>query len=137
MRDHVITAVDSSVLLDVLTDDPAHVAASLAALREARRLGTLLVCPVVWAELRGSFADSATMTAALEGAGVVFDPFDRACADLAGATWREYRRRGGSRTRVVADFFVGAHAQLRGGRLLTRDRGFFRRYFEQLQIVVS
>jgi predicted nucleic acid-binding protein len=61
---------------------------------------------------------------------------DLACADLAGATWREYRRRGGSRTRVVADFLVGAHAQVRGGRLLTRDRGFFRRYFKDLRVGV-
>lgn len=49
--------------------------------------------------------------------------------------WREYRASGGKRTRLIADFLIGAHAQVRGGPLLTHDRGFFRRYFTDLQIL--
>ena len=49
--------------------------------------------------------------------------------------WREYRQRSGTRAHLVSDFLVGAHAQLRGGRLLTRDRGFYRRFFSTLVIV--
>jgi predicted nucleic acid-binding protein len=49
--------------------------------------------------------------------------------------WREYRAGGGKRTRLIADFVIGAHAQIRGGRLLTHDRGFYRRHFEGLQIL--
>jgi predicted nucleic acid-binding protein len=75
------------------------------------------------------------MEGALAAAHIMFDPFDRECADMAGALWREYRQRGGSRTRLIADFFIGAHAQRRGGRLITRDRGFYRRYFSTLQII--
>jgi hypothetical protein len=131
----MLTAVDSSVLLDVLTGDPVHGGASLGELREARRLGQLLICPVVWAEVRGFFPDATEMTAAFSDAGIAFDPFDEECADAAGVAWREYRRGGGSRTRVVADFLVGAHARVRTGRLLTRDRGFYRRYFSSLAIV--
>jgi hypothetical protein len=131
----VVTAVDSSVLLDVLTDDPAHRGPSLRALQAARQMGPLLVCPVVWAEVGAFFADPASMSAAFEEAGLVFDPFDRQCAELAGRTWREYRRRGGTRAHLVPDFLVGAHAQLKGGRLLTRDRGFYRRFFASLLVV--
>ncbi len=75
--------------------------------------------------MRQSFAD----------ADIRFDPFDRDCAEIAGTYWREYRRRGGSRSRLITDFLIGAHAQVRGGRLLTRDRGFFRRYFSEIQII--
>lgn len=130
----MVTAVDSSILLDVLTDDPGRRAGSLAALHEARQVGPLLICPVVWSEVRAFFAEAGVMRGAFEDAGLTFDPFDRDCADLAGAMWREYRARGGTRTRLIADFLVGAHAQVRGGRLLTRDRGFFRRYFTDLRI---
>ena len=131
----MVTAVDSSVLLDVLTDDPARRGRSLRALQAARQLGSLIVCPVVWAEVRAFFADPAAMTAAFDDAGLAFDPFDRQCAELAGRMWREYRRRGGTRAHLVPDFLVGAHAQLRGGRLLTRDRGFYRRFFSELVLV--
>ncbi len=131
----MITAVDTSALLDVLTNDPAHGAASLRALRQAATLGPLVVCPIVWAEMRGSFADSATMERSFSAANISFDPFDRDCAEMAGDLWREYRRQGGSRMRLIADFFIGAHAQRRGGRLITRDRGFYRRYFSELNII--
>jgi predicted nucleic acid-binding protein len=135
ISDAVLTAVDSSVLLDVLTNDPTHAGASLEALREARRSGALIVCPVVWAEVRGFFDDPDRMDRVLEDAEIRFDPFDRECANVAGERWRQYRKGGGSRTRLIADFLIGAHGLIRAGRLLTRDRGFFRRYFSGLLTV--
>lgn len=132
----VITAVDSSVLLDVLTNDATHGAGSLAAIRAAEGLGALVACPIVWAELRGSFKDSYEMDDLFNRAKIRFDPFDRECANVAGEVWREYRRHGGTRTRLIADFFIGAHAEVRGARLLARDRGFFRRYFRGLTVIV-
>jgi predicted nucleic acid-binding protein len=131
----VVTAVDSSALIDVLANDPTYGASSLRALRGAAALGPLIVCPIVWAEVRGCFDDASRMERAFADAQIHFDPFDRACADVAGALWRDYRCNGGSQERVIADFFIGAHAQCRGGRLITRDRGFFRRYFSNVQLL--
>jgi predicted nucleic acid-binding protein len=89
----------------------------------------------VWGEVGGMFDDLGHMEHAFAAAKIGFDPFDRACADIAGSSWREYRRRGGSRMRTISDFFIAAHAKVRGGRLITRDRGFCRRYFTDLKII--
>lgn len=131
----MITAVDSSVLLDIFTDSAQHRDSSLRHLQRALEVGAVVVCPVVWAEIWGAFADAATLRKSLSAAGLTFDGFDRACAELAGEAFRAYRRAGGSRQRMIADFMVGAHAQVRGGRLLSRDRGFFRSYFAGLEVI--
>lgn len=131
----MITAIDSSVLLDVLLDDPKHREASLSALGAAHALGALVVCPVVWSEVRAALREPDRIAEHLGAAGIRFDPFDEACADLAGDLWRAYRPAGGKRDRLVPDFLVGAHARVRADRLLARDRGFFRRLFEGLTVV--
>jgi predicted nucleic acid-binding protein len=129
------TTIDSSVLIDVLTQDAAHGSDSIRRVEEARRHGRILVPPPVWAEVRAHFPDDRSMAAAMEEADLEFDPEDRSIADVAGAFWRSYRRAGGRRTRLLTDFLIAAHAMGRGGRLLTRDRHFYREYFRDLEIL--
>ena len=131
----MITAIDSSVLLDVLLDDPSYCAHSADALRTAHSAGALIVCPVVWAETRAAVKRPEALDEAFRKIGIAFDPFDQPCAELAGDIWRDYRKRGGSRTYLVPDILVGAHAQIRAGRILTRDRGFLRTCFKDLVVV--
>ena len=59
---------------------------------------------------------------------------DRETAYLAGTRWKQYRESGGKRNRVLADFLIGAHAMMHAERLLTRDRGFYKKYFSELSI---
>jgi predicted nucleic acid-binding protein len=131
----VTTAVDAGVLLDVLLDDPRHRDRSLLALKSERQRGGLLVCPVVWAVAASVVREPDQLAELLRMAGVSFDPFDRRCSELAADSWRRYRRMGGRRAHVLSDFMVGAHAQARGGRLLSRERGFYRRYFQDLEVI--
>jgi len=131
----VITAVDTSVLLDVFGNDATFAARSLAALRACLADGPLIACDVVWSEVVAAFAEAGAAGRALDGIPVTCQPLSRACAERAGAAWRTYRQTGGPTERIIADFLVGAHALEQADRLLTRDRGFHRAAFGTLVIV--
>jgi hypothetical protein len=130
----VITAVDTSVLLDVFIADKTHGPASRAAIKECLAEGSLVACDIVWAEI-SAFSSADKAAAAMEGLGVAYSPLTTAAALAAGEAWKAYRRKGGTRTRMVADFLIGAHAKVQAERLLSRDRGFYRAYFRGLEIV--
>jgi predicted nucleic acid-binding protein len=129
----MVTAVDSSVLLDVLLNDPRHAPASVKALRRAAAEGSLILCDVVLAEVAPTLAP-ADMPQFLSDWNLTFVPSSQSSAILAGEMFRTYLQRGGKRGRVVPDFLVAAHAQTLAERLLARDRGYYRDYFTQLKL---
>lgn len=130
------TAVDSSVLLDVLSGDEKFGEASRLALKAAYAGGPLLACDIVWAEVSATFGDDRPCGPILSRLGLQFEPVSIAAAERAGRAWRTYRgRKGPRRDRMIADFLIGAHALESADRILSRDRGFFRTYFPDLILV--
>jgi predicted nucleic acid-binding protein len=129
-------AVDSSVIVDVLTGDPEFVMACELALQQALAVGDVVICDAVVAEVQTMLDTRETAMDTLNALGIRYLATTEAAAVRAGHMQRRYRGRGGRRERIVADFLIGAHALMQCDALITRDAGFYRDYFKGLKVIV-
>lgn len=130
----MITAVDSSVILDVLTEDTRFADASEEHLRKAALDGKLIVCECVLAEIYPAIGDKVKFDNLLADWQLEFVPSSYRSACLAGENFGRYLKRGGKAKCIAADFLIGAHAVVHADRLLARDRGYLRDYFKELNV---
>jgi len=131
----MISALDSSVILDVLTANPRFADTSEALLRRAAAEGKLVIGECVLAEIIPVFKDEKAVREFLADWQIEFVPSSLDSAVLAGRNFSRYLSRGGRTGRIVADFLIGAHAMLHADRLLARDRGYLRDYFSKLTVL--
>jgi len=131
----MISALDSSVILDVLTGDPQFADTSEALLHRAAAEGKLVLSECVLAEVAPAFKDEQSVLEFLADWQIEFVPSSRDSAILAGRNFARYLARGGRSGRIMADFLIGAHATHHADRLLARDRGYLRDYFRTLKVL--
>jgi predicted nucleic acid-binding protein len=129
------TLVDSNVLLDVLTEDPAWSAWSSAALAKEAEISALVINPIIYAEVSAGFPRIEDANAALPEASFRRDPLPWEAGFLAGRCFVLYRRQGGQKRSPLPDFYIGAHAAVAGMTLLTRDAARYRTYFPSLKLI--
>lgn len=125
--------VDANVLIDIATSDPVWAAWSEKALASVG--AQLVINPLIYAEVSVAYARSAEVDRLLPGDVFRREALPWEAAFLAGKAFRAYRQRGGSRTGVLPDFYIGAHAVIAGYRLLSRDRGRYATYFPEVVLI--
>jgi predicted nucleic acid-binding protein len=130
-----MTLVDTNVLADVLTHDSAWYTWSAEALRRRAVFGALLINEVVYAELSVRADSEVKLDKALTALDVELARTPTPALFLAGKTFYRYRTAGGTRSGVLPDFFIGAHAQVARWPLLTRDVGRYRTYFPDVELI--
>ena len=127
--------VDTNVLVDLISNDPVWAEWSRRELASAKAQDELAINPIVYAELSVGYARIEDLDLMLDAVGIAFLQIPRTALFLAGKAFGQYRAAGGTRTGVLPDFFVGAHALIAGAPLLTRDPRRYRTYFPDLRLI--
>ena len=127
--------VDTNVLVDVLEDDPQWSEWSVGQLRAQSKIHRLAINPIIYAELSLTFSTAEALDQAIEDLDLVMVDIPRPALFLAGKAFIRYRRQGGTKTNVLGDFFIGAHAAVSGLAVLTRDTRRYASYFPSVVMV--
>ena len=127
--------VDSNVIIDLLDKSAGFAEWSFRQFDILSKSGPLIINQIAYAETASYFLDVSEFDRLMSGFNVNRDDLPWAAAGLAGLAHRDYRRSGGARDRVLPDFLMGAHAAVKGYRLLTRDARRYRSYFPELDII--
>lgn len=127
--------VDTNVLLDVLQDDPQWADWSIGQLRSQSQVHRLAINDVIYAELSLSFGSVQALDAVVVRLRLDVAPIPRPALFLAGKAYLQYRRRGGTKTQLLPDFFIGAQAAVNAWPLLTREATRYRSYFPTVTLI--
>jgi predicted nucleic acid-binding protein len=124
--------VDTNVLVDVIEDDPSWADWSQRQLEAAAALDALAI---IYAELSVGYRRADDLDAMIAAAEITLMPIPRPALFLAGKAFLRYRHAGGTKTGVLPDFFIGAHAVIEDAPLITRDAGRYRSYFPGITLI--
>jgi len=127
--------VDSNIVLDIWDSDPVWAKWSRNQLEALALLHEIAINPIVYAEIAARYSTQDKLDEAIAILGFSFLPLPREAAFLASRAFAQYRQLGGSRTGVLPDFFIGAHAEALGCALLTRDVRRYRTYFPNMPLI--
>ncbi len=129
------TLVDSCVLLDIALDDVKWAEWSASRLAEAADTGSLVINPIIYAEVSAGYATIEETDDFLPPPDFRREQLPYTAGFLAGKAFVRYRRAGGTKKSPLPDFYIGAHAAVSGYRLLTRDANRYATYFPKVKLI--
>ncbi len=127
--------VDTNILVYLLRPDTAHGQAASAAFRRLGETHRFRINDVVFAELAPGFRSADDVATWLETLNVDHLPSPKEALFRAALAFRKYRSAGGIKTSPLPDFFIGADAEFASVPLLTNDRGRYKTYFPDLELI--
>ncbi|MEO7651706.1 MAG: type II toxin-antitoxin system VapC family toxin [Bryobacteraceae bacterium] len=133
--DYAGVLVDSNVLIDVSTNNKVWAEWSEQAIAQLSEYVPLIINPIIYAEVSAGFSTIEELDEALPVQIFRREPLPWEAGFLAAKCFVAYKRRGGQRRSPIPDFYIGAHAAIRGFALLTRDPARYRSYFPRLTII--
>lgn len=127
--------VDTNVILDLFNDDDDWKQWSFDQIRSLSQTETLLINIIIYTELMPAYSTESMLNSFLRTSPLkkVHLPFSSAAP--AARAFSEYRKRGGSKTATLPDFYIGAHAEADGLTILTRDPRRYRTYFPKVDLI--
>ncbi len=152
-------SIDTNILFDILLPDPQYKDSSLRLLKKYSETDKLIICNIVYGELALHFKKPGDLNKFLAETNIFLVPVSTEGLWLASLAWKEYLSRRNNqlqcsscgnqvkikcnycgtlisgRQHILADFLIGGHALVESGKLLTRDRGFYRAYFKELEVI--
>lgn len=126
---------DTNVLLDIATADPVWLPWSENEFRTAAARGPIPINPIIYAELAPAFATAADLDQWLDPAVFLRLALPYAAGWLAAQAFLKYRQSGGTKASPLPDFYIGAHAEVEGHALVTRDPARYRTYFPNVALI--
>ena len=127
--------IDTNILLDIVSDDAAWGSWSFRALVSAGARDRIAINEIVYAEMSVGYDSIEMLDAFLASFTIGFERIPERGLFLAGRAYKQYRRTTGTKTGVLPDFFIGAHAAVAAATLLTRDSGRVRSYFPTVAVI--
>lgn len=128
--------VDTNVLIDVLENDPEWADWSIHQLRAQSQVHDLAINAIIYAELSLAFDSVEALDNALAGMEIMIAEIPHPALFLAGRAFAKYRRSGGTKSNVLPDFFIGAHAAVLGCGILTRDARRYAQHFKTVPLII-
>jgi len=131
-----IILIDSCVVTDLANEGSSWFEWSASTLEALDDGNKFIINPMIYAECSMGY-DTIEEVESLVGV-LEFDVEEvpREALFLAGRAYLQYRKIKATKSNVLPDFFIGAHAAVERYKLMTRDKGRFSTYFPSVELIM-